>query len=224
MEQLLLNAETREGTRKHVKQVRADGYVPAVLYGSQVETSSIQIDSKTLHKVLAKAGGNTLISLKIGKAEPVPTLAREIQRDVIRHNIIHVDFLQVVMTEKISAEIPVSLINEAPAVGSLGGILVQGMDFLEVECLPADLPSTIEVDLSPLENFHDTVTVSDLELPSGVVFLSDPDTVVARIEAPRILEEEAEEEEGLLEQVGEVSVEPELVGRRAEDAEEASEE
>jgi len=221
MEKLALKAEKRETCGKHVKRIRAVGLVPAVLYGKHAETTLLQIEGKALHTTLAKAGGNTLISLQMGNQEPVPTLAREVQRDVIRHNILHVDFLQVVMTEKITAEIPLTLVGHAPGVVEHGGILVHAMDPLQVECLPGDLPSTIEVDLSNLANFNDTVTVSDLTPPANVIILAEPDAVIARVEAPRIVS--GEEEEAAEESV-DVSTEPQRVGRRKEAEEEAENE
>jgi large subunit ribosomal protein L25 len=221
MEQIELKAETREATRKRVRHIRAEGYVPGVLYGRQTENTPIQIESKTLHKVLSMAGGNVLIGLQVGDNEPVPTLAREVQRDIIRNNIIHIDFLQVVMTERIAADIPLVFVGEAPATKELGGILVHGMDAVEVECLPADLPASIEVDVSSLVNFNDSLTVSHLQVPSAVTILSDPETMMARIEAPRIVEEEEEE---IVEEEEEVLEEPEMVGKKAEVEQEEAEE
>jgi len=135
-------------------------------------------------------------------------LAREVQRDTLKHHIIHVDFQQVVMNEKITAEVPLRLVGEAPAVRELGGILVHGIDRLEVSCLPGDLPPAIDVDLSQLTRLHDSIAVAGLNLPSSITVLSDPETIIARIEAPRISEavEEAVE--------APTSVEPEVVGRR----------
>jgi large subunit ribosomal protein L25 len=208
MEQIELKAEPRTLTGRHVKELRAQGYVPGVVYGSHVETTPIQVEGKSLQKVLAKAGGNTLIELQIGRKKPVLALAREIQRDVIRHNILHVDFYRVVMTERITAEVPLVLTGKAPAIEE-GGVLVHGLNTVEVQCLPADLPSTFEVDLSSLAEFNDLVAVADLQVPSAVTIISDPDSVIARIEAPRIVEEEVE----VLEEEVEVSAEPELVGR-----------
>jgi large subunit ribosomal protein L25 len=221
MEQIELKAEPREVLGKHVKQVRAQGYVPAVLYGSKIETTPIQVESKTLHKVLARAGGNTLIALQIGRKKPVLTLAREVQRDILRHNILHVDFYQVVMTEKITAEVPLVLTGEAPAVREHGGILVHGLDTVEVQCLPGDLPSSIEIDLAPLTDFNDMLTMADLPVPPSVTILSEPESVIARIEAPRMVEEE----EVVVEEEIPVPVEPELVGKREpeEEAEETEE-
>lgn len=214
MEQIELKAEPREFIGRQVKRLRVQGYVPAVLYGHQVKTTPIQIEGKTLQRVLAKAGGNTLIALQIGKKRPVLALAREIQRDAIRHNILHVDFYQVVMTEKITAEVPLVLVGKAPAVEEHGGILVHGLNTVEVQCLPADLPSSLEVDLSSLAEFNDLVSVADLQVPSSVTILSEPESVIARIEAPRMIEEEEAVEEA------EVVAEPALVGKREEEAEE----
>lgn len=220
MDQIELKAEPRSLVGRQVRGLRGQGYVPAVLYGSQVEATPIQVEGKTLQKVLAKAGGNTLIALQIGKKKPVMTLAREIQRDAIRHNILHVDFLQVVMTEKITAEVPLVLTGEAPAVGELGGILVYGLNTVEVQCLPADLPSAIEADLSSLIEFNDMVTVAELQVPSSVTILSDSESVIARIEAPRIVEEEEE----VVEEEIALPTEPELVGKREAEEEAVREE
>lgn len=219
MEQIELKAEARKVLGKHVKQVRAQGYVPAVLYGSKIEATPIQVESKTLHRVLAKAGGNTLIALKIGRKKPVLTLAREVQRDIIRHNVLHVDFYQVVMTEKIAAEVPLVLTGEAPAVGEHGGILVYGLDTVEVQCLPADLPSSLAADLGSLTDFNDMLTVADLQAPPSVTILSEPESVIARIEAPRMVEEE----EVVVEEEVPVPAEPELVGKKEPEAEETEE-
>lgn len=218
MEQIDLNAEVRTTSGKQVRQIRIKGYVPAVIYGSHYAATPIQVEAKTLQKTLARAAGNTLIRLQITGREPVAVLAREVQRDTLKHHITHVDFQQVVMTEKISADVPLKLVGEAPAVRALGGILVHGIDRLEVNCLPGDLPSTIEVDISGLVAIHDAITVANLILPAAVTILAEPGTVIARIEAPRIVE---------VEEVAAVeaptTAEPELVGKRPEREEEAKE-
>jgi large subunit ribosomal protein L25 len=206
MEQIELKAERRAFTGRQVKRLRAEGFVPAVLYGSHVEATPIQLEGKALQKALAKAGGNVLIALQIGNKKPVLTLAREIQRDPIRHHILHLDFYQVVMTEKITAEVPLVFVGETPAI-KRGGILVHGLNTVEVQCLPADLPGSIEVDLSSLVEFHDMISVADLQVPPSVVIMSEPESVVARIEAPRLVEEEVEV-------AAAAPAEPELVGKR----------
>ena len=218
MEQIELKAEPRQISGKQVRQLRAEGFVPAVLYGSKIKATSIQIASKPLHKALAQAGGNTFIALQVGDKKPVLALAREVQRDALRHQIIHADFYQVVMTEKITVEVPLVFVGDAPALKD-GGILVHGLDAIEVQCLPADVPPSIEVDLSSLTDFHSRVAVADLHLPSTVTVLSEPESLVAHIEAPR----KAEEEE-VVEEVVVAAVEPELVAKREKKEEEEEEE
>ena len=213
MEHIELKAERRTLTGRQVKRLRAEGYVPAVLYGSQVEATPIQLEGKALHKALARSGGNVLIALQVGSKKPVLTLVREIQRDSIRHHILHMDLYQVVMTEKITAEVPLVFVGESPAA-KRGGILVHGLNAVHVQCLPSDLPSAIEVDLSSLVEFHDMVSVASLQVPASVTILSEPGLAVARVEAPRLAEEEEPE-------VAAVPAEPELVSKRKyEEAEE----
>ena len=210
MEQIELRAEPRSVSGRQVKHLRAAGWVPGVLYGSQIQALPIQVQSKALQKVLTKAGGNTLIKLHVGDHEPVLALAREVQRHTLQHHIMHVDFQQVVLTEKISAEVPLRLVGEAPAVKELGGILVHGLDRVEVQCLPADLPAALEVDLSILKRYHDAISVADISCPVGVTILTTPEAVVAHIEAPRLAEEV------VVEEAAPTEVEPELVRKRPE--------
>jgi large subunit ribosomal protein L25 len=212
MEQIELSAQVRGTTGKQVSHVRTSGYVPGIIYGSHYQATPIQMESKALHKALAQAGGNTLIRLQIGDLEPVAVLAREIQRDTLRHQVIHVDFQHVVMTEKITAEVPVRLVGESPAVKDLGGILVHGIDRLGVHCLPGDMPPAIEVNLGVLNKVHDTITVADLRLPASVTILAEPKTMIAYVEPPRIVEAEAEAE--VAEAAAPTMAEPEIVGRR----------
>lgn len=210
MEQIELRAEPRNVSGRQVKHLRAAGWVPGILYGSQIQALPIQVQSKPLQRVLAKAGGNTLIKLYVGNQEPVLALAREVQRHTLKHHIMHVDFQQVVMTEKISTEVPLRLIGEAPAVKELGGILVHGLDRVEVQCLPADLPAALEVDLSVLKHYHDAISIADIQPPAGVTILTAPEAVVAHIEAPRVVEEV------VVEEAAPAEVEPELVRKRPE--------
>jgi large subunit ribosomal protein L25 len=215
MEALDLKAEVREIKRRHVKQIRQQGLVPAVLYGRDLEPTLLQIEARALHKVLVEAGTHQLISLQVGRKKPRMTLARDIQRDVIKHNFLHVDFYAVKMDEKVTAHVPLVLEGVAPAVRELGGILTQGLDELEIECLPSDLISAIEVNIDGLVDFHDSITVSDLRVPSTITILSDLATMVAKVEPPRKVEElEALEEE---EEVPIVEAEPEVLTEAREE-------
>jgi large subunit ribosomal protein L25 len=194
MAQLELAAQRRKVIGKKVKQLRQTGLVPAVLYGSTIGSQPLQIEQKLLRRVIQTAGMNQLIALKVGRKKPVLVLARDIQRDVIRQTLVHVDFQQVVMTDKITTEVPVQIVGEAPAI-QLGGVLVQGLNTIQVECLPGDLISSVEVDVSHLAELHASVNVSDLSLPATITVLSDPDSFLARVEPPRKIEELEEVEE-----------------------------
>ena len=117
------------------------------------------------------------------------TLAKEIQRDPVKRHYLHVDFYAVKMDEKVKAHVPVVLKGEAPAVEDLDGILTLGLDEIEIECLPGDLVNSIEVDISSLAELNSSISVADLQFPETLTVLSDPDSMVVRIEAPRTVEE-----------------------------------
>ena len=207
MEALELKAEVREVTGRQVKHLRQGGLVPAVLYGKDLDPALLQIEEKALTKVLRQAGTHQLISLQIGQKKPQMTLARDIQRDVIRYNYLHVDFYAVRMSEKVTAQVPLELVGHAPAVREQGGILTQGLDQIEIECLPTDLVASIEVNIDGLVEFNDSISVADLTVPDTITILSDPESLVAKIEPPRLAEAEEVEEEEMVE----VSVEPEVL-------------
>ena len=184
MEALELNAEVREVTGRRVRHLRQQGMVPAVLYGRTQDSTLLQVQAKALHKVLAEAGTHQLISLQIGKQKPLMTLARDIQRDVVKRNYLHVDFYAVTMDQKVTAQVPLIIEGVAPAVKDLGGVLTQGLDEIEIECLPSDLISAIEVNVEDLVEYNDSISVSDLKVPSSITIMSDPDSMVVKVEPP----------------------------------------
>jgi len=207
MEALDLKADPRKRGKGHAKELRGEGLIPAVVYGKDADSRLIQIEARALDKVLLVAGTHQLISLQIGGERPVMTLAREIQRDPIKRDYLHVDFLSVKMDQKVNAEVPLVLVGEAPAIDRHGGILTQGLDQIEIECLPGDLLASIEIDVSGLTELNDSISVSDLSLPDTVTILSDLESMIAKIEAPRL----AEELEELEEEVEVTSAEPEVI-------------
>jgi large subunit ribosomal protein L25 len=197
MEALELKAEPRAAVKGHAKELRRKGLVPVVLYGKGLETKPLQVEAKSLGRVLSVAGTHQLIALQIDNQEPRMTLAREIQRDPIRRGYLHVDFYAVKMDEKVKAQVPLVTVGVSPAVRDLAGILTHGLDQLEIECLPADLIASIEVDISSLAQLDDTIIVADLKVPSTISVLSDPDSMVVKVEPPRLAEAEEEVEEGV---------------------------
>jgi large subunit ribosomal protein L25 len=216
MEALELKAEVRQITGKQVARLRRQGYVPAVVYGNNTENDLIQIEAKALRKVLGQAGTHQLIALQVGNKRPRMTLARDIQIDTVKRSYMHVDFYAVNMKEKVTAEVPVILEGVSPAVKDLNGILVQGLNEIEIECLPSDLIAAIEVNIEGLAEFDDMITVADLKVPSSITILSDPESMVAKVEPPRVEEEIVVEE-------APAAAEPEVLTAAKEQKEEEEE-
>lgn len=216
----VLSANLRQVTGKQVRALRRHGQLPAVLYGAGIEPVAIELQRREASKILDRASGSTLLQLQL-QGQDHMVLVREIQRDVIRRDVLHVDFLKVAMDVRITAEVPIELVGRAPAVEELGGVLVTGISTLEVEALPADLRDRVTVDLEVLVKIDDSITAGDLFLGEGVELLTDPNELVARV----IYQAEEVIEEAPVVEAAPVAVEPELVerGKREEEVEEGEE-
>ena len=152
------------------------------LFGPGVESMTLQCDSTRLHRVLAEAGQTKLINLKLeSEKKPRTVMVREVQREPRSGESLHVDFYQVKMAELIKVEVPIVLFGEAPALKLKENMLVQDLNTLTVECLPAEIPTSVEIDLSPLTETEEAVRVKDIELAEGVVILNEPEHVVVKI-------------------------------------------
>jgi large subunit ribosomal protein L25 len=184
-----LAAQTRQARGKQVKAVRAEGNVPAVIYGHGVEAQPLSVGQRSITKVFADAGSNKMVALSIDDGKPYNVMIQDVQTDSRSGQIIHADFYKVKMNEKIKAEIPLHVIGESTAVYKLEGSLIQGLSTVEVEALPANLPENIEVDISVLDDFDKTIHVSDLTIPGNVELLTDTAELVAKVEPPRSDEE-----------------------------------
>ena len=215
MENVKLEAKSREIVGKKVKRLRAEGWIPAVLFGARQAATPVQVDERELDRTLRQAGSTALVDLYIdGEDDPHIVLVRDIQRDVLTSRLQHVDFYQVQLDRKVKTSPALHLVGEAPVVETSLGVLVQILNQVEVECLPTDLIDSIEVDVSSLESLDDSVTIGDLQVPEGVTILADPSDVVVSVVVPRaaFLEEEEAEEALLEEEMEEVvpgEVEPE---------------
>jgi large subunit ribosomal protein L25 len=191
MERLELDAQTRTVRGKKVKRLRAQDWIPAVVYGPDTPSTPIQVERRPLSWTLRQAGSTTLINLSVDdESKPYVVLAREIQRDILTGWLEHVDFYQVRLTELVKTTPRLDLVGESLLVESGQAVLIQNMNEVEVECLPTDLINAIEVDLSALESMDDSILIGDLPVPSGVTILADPDEVVASLVPPRVIEEE----------------------------------
>jgi len=218
MENIVLKATSRNLIGKKVKVLRREGLLPAVIYGRDVDTIPISLNYHEASQILPGVTSSQFIVIDV-EGEPHTTLVRERQRDPVTWKLIHVDFQELSMTEKLRTAVSLVLTGEAPAISSYGGVLVTGQDSLMVECLPADLPERIEVDLSTLQEIGDAIYVGDIVAPKNLEILTDLEEMIALITAPVTVEEIEEEEAEELE--AEVE-EPEVIekGRKEEDEEE----
>ena len=206
-EQVELTAEKRTVTGKHVRQLRRDGWVPAVMYGHGFEPVPLQFEERSLAHILSKVGGSQLVGINVkGDKQPEMALVRDVQRDPIRGNFLHVDFYRVRMTERLTAEVPLVVVGESAVIEAGEGILLQGISAIEVECLPGDLVDAIEVDLSDLVEIDQGIYVRDLAVPAGIDVLTDVDEMIVRIVPLEAEEIEEEEEEELMPGAEEVEV------------------
>ena len=216
----VLNVVTRTGLGKGaVKRLRAEGNVPAVIYGHGAPAKTLYFSAADW-EVLQKFELN-LISLKEGDNEML-ALIKEVQNDFIRGKVKHVDFLEVNRNEKIRASVALHAGHEAPAGAAAGGMLEQDIHELEVECLPDALPEFLEVSVAAL-GLGEALHVSQIQLPEGIRILNDPELVVFHVVDPStIVEEEAPAPAA----EGEAAAEPEVIGekeRAAKAAEKAAE-
>lgn len=181
-----LEAEARAGTGKGVaRKLRAQGKVPAVVYGHGVEPLHIAVDARELYHVLhSQAGTNVLVELRVD-GQSVLALPREVQRDHIKGQYLHVDFLRVARDEAITVEVPVQLVGESPGVKQ-GGVIEHHLWSLEVECLPQEVPTAIEADVSRL-GMGDSLHVGDLPPSGRYRVLTPPEEVIVSVVAPQVL-------------------------------------
>ena len=211
-QRLELDAEVRDNGKASVKQLREQGIVPGVLYGRDRDTVSIKADAKEVEDVL---GGNAIIDLTLDDGSTQPIMVKEVQRDVITRDLLHIDLYQIALDEVITVDVPVEVVGQAEGERE-GGLLNQILREVEIECLPTDIPEKIEVDVTEL-GIGDSVDVSDLDVGEDIEVKVDDSETVATVVLPDELDEEEEEEEEELE-------EPEVIGEEPEEGEEELEE
>ncbi len=180
----VLKADKRKIFGRKVKNLRNEGILPANIYGKNIESTAVQIDQTSFQKLFVKAGETELLDLQVDKEkEAHSVLIRNVQVDPVTDEPLHVDFMQVILTEKVEAAVPIQFVAEAQAVKEGKGIFLELLDELEVEALPTDLPSQIEVDISGLKEVGDGIVVKELKLPKGVSVNTGTEELVCKIEA-----------------------------------------
>jgi len=206
-----LKAKLREAKGTAYRANQEEGVIPAVLYGSEVENISLEVDKKEFEKVY-KDVGETLIDLEV-EGKKYSVLIHDTQVHPLSQELLHVDFYQPNLKEKVETEVPLELIGEAPAL-KLGGTLIANMKEIPVSALPKDLPSKIVIDVSSLNTFEDAITVKDIKVPAGVTIeIENPEEIVVKVMEPEKVEEE------LAKPIEEIEKEPETAGEKKEEEE-----
>jgi large subunit ribosomal protein L25 len=182
VEQIELHVSTRELMGKKSRFLRRQGITPVHLFGYDTEPMALQCETVQLKQVLKTAGKTKLVGLTVDKhKKPRKVVVREVQKNAISGELVHVDFFQVSMEEKIKVDVPVVLVGEAPALKVKTNMMAQDLSAVEIECLPDRIPETIQVDISVLVEDDQSILVKDLVLGEGVVALTNPAQVVVRI-------------------------------------------
>ena len=206
---LKLTAKLRQETGRQNKVIREQKLIPAVLYGHKVKNLSLSVESQNFEKVYKQAGESTLIKINIkndqdDKEKERIVLIYDVKRDAVSDEIIHVDFYQVKMDKEISVEVPLVFVNKSDAVETDKGVLIKNIQVVEIEALPQDLPSEIEVDISTLKTFDDNIYIKDLKIPEKSKIKNNPEDSVASVIPPRTTAELENLEEAPVETTEEV--------------------
>ena len=211
MDVVSLKLSPRTVTGKKVKVLRRKGIVPVHIYGRGGDPLALQADATVLRRILPRVGANIPLSVEIDdqKGQNI-CFVREVQRHPVTEDVLHVDFLRVDVSQTIRAEVPIILLGNAPAVRELSGTLLQPLQSILVEALPMNIPASIEIDVSGLDDFEKGIYVRDVSVAANVSVVTDPDELIARVSPPRV------------EVVEEAEVEAELEEGEAPAAEEAS--
>ncbi|MFA6551523.1 MAG: 50S ribosomal protein L25 [Patescibacteria group bacterium] len=182
MTQLKAKTRTKELS---ANDLRREGEVPAVVYCKGNPASSLSVNSLQLEKLYEEAGESSLVDLILDDGKSKKVLIHDIQRDPLKSKIIHADFYEVDLKEKLTATVEIELVGEAPIVKNEGGVVIKHLNEVEIECLPGDLLPKIEVDISGLDSFDSTIHIKDLRIPTAVKILNDAEDIVVNVSEPK---------------------------------------
>lgn len=202
-----LVAQPRTVFGKKTGALRRSGWTPANVYGPGAPSVAVQLATREANRLLTHTGRNTLIALTVAGSDEVTVLVRGVARRPTNDELYHIDFYRVSMTQTLRSTVPIVLIGEAPAVRMQEATILRAIDAVNVECLPGDLPQSIEVDIERLSEIGDAIHLRDLTLPSGVTVLDDPDELVVHAVAPQRMTAEEAEEEAAAEEAAEAAAE-----------------
>lgn len=189
MDKVKLGAKKRSEMGRKTNKGRKAGQVPAVVYGKGIKSESLWVDALDFRRLIKKAGESTIIDLAIDEKDNRNVIVNEIQRDPVKNTYQHIDFYQVNMKEKIETEVELVFIGESKAVKEMGGVLVKNISHVKVKCLPADLPSHIDVDISKITNFEEHISIKDLNISDKVEIEGELKTTIVLVAPPRTEED-----------------------------------
>ncbi|MEK7528384.1 MAG: 50S ribosomal protein L25 [Patescibacteria group bacterium] len=187
METPVLESQVRDLARK-AKYIRTDGLIPAVVYGKGQQNMHFTLEYQAFRRVFDKAGENTVIDLKVD-GKTLSVLVNDVQYDPVSDAISHIDFVAIDMTKVVTTKVQVRLLGDSPAVKDLGGVLITHKHEITIKCLPKDLIHSIDVDVSGLVDFHHSIHVKDLIVPSKITVLDAPGDTVANVRPQKVEEE-----------------------------------
>ncbi len=182
-----VTATTRTGTfnKNHARRVRVQGLIPAVVYGAGQPSVPVTVDPKLITKILySESGHNTIFDLNIEGSAPAKVMIVDWQNEPIKGKLLHIDLKRIAMNVAMRVSVPVQLTGTAVGVKTQGGVLSQVLHEVEIECLPDDIPSHIDVDITDLE-LNGTIHIKDLPHAGNLKFLSGEDELVAHITTPK---------------------------------------
>lgn len=180
MKRYKLAVEARKVLGKKVAKLRREGLFPANIYGKGVKSVAVQVPYKEFEKIYKEAGETGIVDVQIA-GEVRPSLIHNVQQDYYKHVLLHADFFQVNLKEKVKTMVKVVTVGEPKAVAEKLGLLMQTLAEVEIEALPTDLPENIEVNVEPLAVLDAQITVGEIKAPAGVTILTDAAQVVAKI-------------------------------------------
>jgi len=186
--------DPRSVVGKKVNRLRNEGILPANLYGRGIDSASLQLQYVDGRNLLNLHGRNNLFEVQIsGETEVRPVVVRDVSIDPVTRKILHIDFFQVDLQRTIQADVPLNMIGTSLGVSMYGGVLVQAIDRITIEALPADIPEAIDVDISALEELDSQLFVRDLTISELVTVLASSDALVLAVQRPRVATEESVE-------------------------------
>lgn len=185
MQKFILKADKRTVLGSKVKQLRRAGVIPANLFGKTIESQAIQVNGVEFNRVYKEAGETSLIYVKVeGEDKERPTLVTSVHFNPTTGDKLHVDFHQVNLKEKVTANVPVEIIGESELVNSNEAVLSQSLNEIEIEALPTEIPESITFDISSLKAIGDHLLVSDAKVSADVEIKTDPEQMVVSLQEP----------------------------------------